>query len=81
MSDERETSKKILDRVQAESETVGTSAMLRSADATLKDIPEPTDEKMARIDALGTKIGRTLGRIAFVVLAGYLIFTYVIPIG
>lgn len=81
MTKQQEEAKKIIDRVQAESETVGTSAMLKSADAVVKNSPDSTDDKMAAIDELGTKIGRTLGRIAFVGIAAYLIFTYVIPVG
>ena len=71
--------KRILDRVNRESETVGTSSMARTTEQFKKhlsgidDHPEDHDP----VEVLGKKIGRTLGWLTVIFLIIYLLNTYV----
>lgn len=67
--------KRILDRVQRDSETVGTSSTARVSDGYGKT-GRPEVEEDA-IEVLGRKIGRSLGWIALIILAVYLLRTYI----
>jgi len=71
--------KRILKRLESETETFGHSAMVRASDglkSSLKGDADPGD----RIEVLGTRIGRAMGLVAFAALAAFLVFTYVWPI-
>ena len=78
--DERaEEAKRILDRVQRESETVGTSSMVRTTEQFKKHVSgmDNNAEDNDPIEVLGKRIGRTLGWFAVVILIIYLLNTYV----
>ena len=72
-------SKRILERVSRESETVLTSSVARSADQFKKRVGgiDGTNEDNDPIEVLGKKIGRTLGWLAVIFLMLYLVKTYV----
>ncbi len=78
--DSREAeAQRILDRVNREAETVGTSSMARNSDWHNKRSTDLTksEAKDQAIEDLGRKIGRSLGWIAMVILAVYLLRTYI----
>ncbi|MEO0328605.1 MAG: hypothetical protein AAF217_08410 [Pseudomonadota bacterium] len=70
--------KRILERVAQDSETVGTSSMRRVAERVKNHVNanDADQEKWAEI--WGTRIGRGLGLIFFVVLVAYLFNTYLL---
>jgi tetrahydromethanopterin S-methyltransferase subunit G len=72
--------KRILDRVERDSETVGTSTTARASDQFGKNIGSEnvSNEENDPIEVLGKKIGRGLGWIAVIILVIYLFGTYVI---
>jgi len=73
----QEEARRILERVNQESETVGTSSMKRVADRVsghLEGNADPNDN----IEIWGTRIGRGLGLVFFIGLAIYLVKTYVL---
>ena len=73
-----EQSRRILERVAQESETVGTSSFKRVADR-VKDHMEASDAPDDDpIEVWGTRIGRGLGLIFFVFLVFYLTITYIL---
>jgi len=74
-----EEARRILDRVQRESETVGTSSMARTTEQFKKHISgyDGNAEDDDPIEVLGKRIGRSLGWIAVVLLIIYLLNTYV----
>lgn len=79
-ADERaEEAKRILERVQRESETVGTSSMARTTEQFKKHVSgmDGTAEDTDEIEVLGKRIGRSLGWFAVVILIIYLLNTYV----
>lgn len=78
--DQAAEAKRILDRVTRESETVGASTMVRSANqpGARSQSEQGKIERDDPIEILGRKIGRTLGWIAMVFLLIYLVKTYVL---
>lgn len=72
--------KRILDRVNRESETVGTSSMARTTEQFKKHISgiDGNAEDDDPVEILGKKIGRTLGWIAMAILVIYLVAKYVL---
>ena len=78
--DQAAEAKRILDRVTRESETVGTSTMVRSADQPGVHSQSESNriEQDDPIEILGRRIGRTLGWIAVVFLLIYLVKTYIL---
>lgn len=69
---------RILDRVSRESETVGTSSMVRTTEQFKKHLGgiDGNQDDDDPIEILGKRIGRTLGWIAVVILLIYLGTTY-----
>jgi hypothetical protein len=74
----QQESKRILERVERDSEAVGTSNLARTADRVAGHFRADQADKDDPIEVLGTRIGRGLGLIAFIGLAVYLFFTYVL---
>ena len=74
----QEEAKRILERVHRESETIGTSGLARTANRVAAHFKADNDPDDDRIEILGKRIGRGLGLIAFIILAVYLFFTYVL---
>ena len=74
-----EESRRILERIERESETVAASSMARTSDLVRKGLSgkDGTDEDTDPIEVLGKRIGRTLGWIAMIALVIYLLITYV----
>lgn len=72
-------SQRILERVERESESVGTSSAARSGEQFKKHLSglDGTPEDEDPIEVLGKRIGRTLGWIAVIILIIYLAITYV----
>ena len=68
----------ILEKVASESETVGTSSMTRAANRAVEHFSGTENETDDHIEILGKRIGRVLSLIAFIALAVYLAFTYVL---
>ncbi|MCO5133775.1 MAG: hypothetical protein M9908_05350 [Phyllobacteriaceae bacterium] len=75
-----EESRRILERIERESETVAASSMARTSDLVRKGLSgkDGTDEDTDPIEVLGKRIGRTLGWIAMIALVAYFITTYVL---
>lgn len=72
-----EESRRILERVAQDSETVGTSSMRRVAERVKDHATAQDKEGDSWAEIWGTRIGRTLGMIFFVFLVLYLMKTYV----
>ncbi len=72
-----EESKRILERIEQDSETVGTSSMRRVAERVKNHTTAQDKEGESWSEVWGTRIGRTLGLIFFVFLFFYLLRTYV----
>ena len=73
-----EESKRILESVHRDSETVGASSMRRTAERTRdhfmgRDAPEGDN-----VELWGKRIGRTLSLIVFIALAYYLVITHIL---
>ena len=73
-----EESRRILERVQQESETVGTSSLRRVAERVKGHISAEDADENEWAEVWGTRIGRTLGAIFAVGLVIYLVKTYVL---
>ena len=75
-----EESRRILERIERESETVAASSMARTSDLVRKGLSgkDGTDEDTDPIEVLVKRIGRTLGWIAMIALVAYFITTYVL---
>ena len=69
----KKKTEKILDRVNQESETVGSSSMKRIADHLSGDAAKDNP-----VELWGTRIGRTLGFLFMIGLLLYLISTYLL---
>lgn len=70
--------KRDLDRVSAESDTLGTSAMARMAKKTSDRFSAADVDQDDKIEVWGTRIGRGAGLIFAIFLAIYLFYTYVL---
>lgn len=73
-----EQAKRDLNRVAGESDTIGTSAAARMATKIEGRFKAADVDQNDPIEVWGTRIGRTLGLIAFIGLAIYLFITYVL---
>ncbi len=73
---DEEESKRILERVERDSETIGTSSFVRAARKTRNHFMAGDPAKEDPIEVWGTRIGRFLALIGFVVLVIYLYYTY-----
>jgi len=71
-------SKKILDRVANESETVGTSSMKRVAERVKDHVTAEDSDQNDWAEKWGTRIGRSLGIIFVIILLVHLFRTYVL---
>lgn len=69
---------KILNRVQNESETVGTSSMKRVAERTKNQLALDNLGTNEWAEKWGTRIGRSLGVLFVIVLIIHLVRTYVL---
>lgn len=79
--DERaEEARRILERVERESETVGTSSMARTTQKFRDNLAgiDGNEEDNDPIEVLGKRIGRSLGWIAVIFLIIYLLNTYIL---
>ncbi len=74
----QQEAKKILERVQQESETVGASSMRRTAEHITSHIKADDADENEWAELWGKRIGRTLSVIFFIVLVIYLVRTYVL---
>lgn len=72
----REDALRAIDRVQSESETVGTSSFVRMAERAKDHMSAADKDADDEIEVWGTRIGRGLGLIFAVGLAIYLFVTY-----
>ena len=72
---EREA-RRILDRVEGDVETIGTSSMVRTAEKARKHFMGNDADPHDPIEVWGTRIGRALSLIGVVVLLIYLYNTY-----
>ena len=73
-----EESKRILERVSRESETVGTSSMRRTVERMKSHAQAEDADQNDWAELWGTRIGRTLGALFAVGLVVYLLQTYVL---
>ena len=72
--------KRILERVAQDSETVGASSMRRIAERVKGHVSADDADQNEWAELWGTRIGRVLGAIFFVVLVIYLFRTYVLHV-
>ena len=79
-NENREKSKRILERVEQQSETIGTSSMGRVADRVKDHLVAEDADQESWSEVWGTRIGRGLGLVFFVFLIGYLVKTYVLKV-
>lgn len=89
MKKERSTSKpsdnaevkeaqRILDRVASDSESVGTSSFARTANKVSGHFSGSENPEDDHIEVMGKRIGRGLSAVAFIILAAYIVYTYVL---
>ncbi|EFO32641.1 conserved hypothetical protein [Roseibium sp. TrichSKD4] len=74
--EKRQDALRALDRVQAESETIGTSSFARMADRAQKHLSAADKDEEDPIEVWGTRIGRAAGVIFAIGLVIYLFVTY-----
>ena len=72
-----EEARRIIERVNRETETVGTSSMLKASNKVRDHYGAADVDQDNRIEVLGTRIGRTLGLLFFIGLLIYMVKTYV----
>lgn len=77
MDDREEEAKRILERIEQEAETVGTSSMKRVAERVKDHMTAEDADQNVWAERWGTRIGRTLGAVFFVGLIVYLLQTYI----
>ena len=78
---EREAeAKRILERIEQDAETVGTSSMRRVAERVKKHVSADDKDHNAWAELWGTRIGRGLGIIFALVLIIYLVRTYILHV-
>ncbi|MCF6321437.1 MAG: hypothetical protein L3J32_06670 [Rhizobiaceae bacterium] len=78
-AERKREAQRIINRVERESEQVGTSAMARSANKVrdhFLGVEQPKDDK---IEIMGKRIARVLAIIVFIVLAFSIVTTYILP--
>lgn len=80
IQDSEVESKRILERVAQESETVGTSSTKRVAERVKGHLGANDVGQNEWAELWGTRIGRTLGAIFVVFLIVYLVRTYVLHV-
>lgn len=80
IQDSEAESKRILERVAQESETVGTSSTKRVAERVKGHLGANDVDQNEWAELWGTRIGRTLGAIFVVFLIVYLVRTYVLHV-
>lgn len=68
----------VLDRVARDSEALGTSRFAATADRAVGHFGARDADRGDPVEVWGTRIGRIAGLVAFIGLAVYLIFTYVL---
>lgn len=68
-----------LDRVERESESIGTSSFARTADKTVRDTDAAHPAEDDEIEIWGKRIGRGLAIIVVIWLVYHLAITYVLP--
>ena len=68
----------ILDRVERESESIGTSGLARTADKTARKLNAGNTDEDDAIEIWGKRIGRGLGAVMVVYLIYHLVTTYVL---
>lgn len=78
LSPEQSQSSRILAQVARESETIGTSSLARSTKSPREHFSGTDNINDDAIEIWGKRIGRGLGLGAFVALAIYLCFAYVL---
>jgi hypothetical protein len=73
-----EEAKRILDRINRDSETIATSSIARTSDQFKKHLGgvDGNADDEDPVEILGKKIGRSLGWIAVIMLIIYLLNTY-----
>ena len=70
-----EQSRRILDRIAKESEAGGRSPVARGAERVRGHLGASDADQTDAIEVWGTRIGRVLGLVLFVVLVGWLLLT------
>ena len=75
-----EEAREILERVAQESETIGTSSLRRVADRVKTHVSAHDANQNEWAEVWGTRIGRALSVIFFIVLVSYLIKTYILHV-
>jgi len=76
-TDNKAKSKRILERVAQESETIGTSSVKRVAERVKGHLSAEDTDENEWAELWGKRIGRTLGLVFVVVLIIYLLRTYI----
>jgi len=76
-SPEEIESKKILNRVANEAETVGASSMKRVAERAKDNMPVDNANENEWAEKWGTRIGRGLGFLFVIILVVHLVRTYI----
>lgn len=71
-------SQRILDRVETDGESLGRSSMARTANKVSEHFSGRENPEDDAIEILGKRIGRGLSLVAFIALATYLLFAYVL---
>ncbi|MCX2725002.1 hypothetical protein [Roseibium salinum] len=74
----REEALRTLDRIQADSETIGGSTFVRMAERAKSHMSAGDKDDDDRIEVWGTRIGRSLGLVFAIGLAIYLVVTYLL---
>lgn len=77
LDDSEAKSKRILERVAQESETIGTSSVKRVAERVKGHLSAQDSDENEWAELWGKRIGRTLGAIFVIVLIIHLLRTYV----
>ncbi len=80
ISDDEAESKRILERVAQESETIGTSSVKRVAERVKGHLSAQDTDENQWAELWGKRIGRTLGAIFVVVLIIHLLRTYIFDV-
>lgn len=75
---QREEALRVLDRVEAESETIGGSTFVRMADRARNHMSAADKDADDLVEVWATRVGRGLGLVFAIGLAVYLFVTYVL---